>query len=186
MADLITLIEYKTYKKINSTSSDTAISNIIASVSALVKNYCNRSFVDFATTDKVEYFDSNTTSVLLSEFPIISVTHVKTSSDGGATQTTLVEGTDYYVDSDNDSIITTSAAPFLYSAVKFKSLEVSYKAGYTSAPDDLKIAVMDLVDYYKDEQFTSKKQTMGATIEYSPAKLPHHIKRILDLYRMAL
>ena len=87
-----------------------------------------------------------------------------------------------YVDIENDTINAAELA-FLTTAIPYRSLKVTYKAGYAATPDDLKLAVMDFIDYYRDEQFTSTKQTMSATIEYSPAKMPNHIKRVLDLYR---
>ena len=182
MADLVTIEEYKTYKKINSTSSDTQISSIITMVSKLVRNYCGRNFIDYYAVDKVEYFDANAYYVVVDEFPLVSVTSVEVSDDGGQTYTALTEYTDYYVDIENDTINAAELA-FLTTAIPYRSLKVTYKAGYAATPDDLKLAVMDFIDYYRDEQFTSTKQTMSATIEYSPAKMPNHIKRVLDLYR---
>lgn len=184
MADLITLAEYKTYKGINSSQHDTRISDIITKVSALIKNYCNRTFVDYASIDKVEYFryipeDGN---LLLSEFPLISVSYVLTSSDGGVTQTDMDEDDDYFVDTQEDMLV----FPTVPSTEGFKAFEVKYKGGYTTLPEDLKLCTINMVDYFRDEEFTSKKQSMNTIIEYSSAKLPYHMKRTLDLYRVIL
>jgi hypothetical protein len=71
MANLITLDEYKTSEKIESTKEDARLNTIITSVSQLVKTYCNNTFVDYRTTNKTEYFNNHysVTSIQLSESP---------------------------------------------------------------------------------------------------------------------
>lgn len=197
MADLIRLADYKEYKNINSTSRDGKIQSIISSVSALIENYCARKFVDYSdiSTPKVEWHDAKTNCVTLKEFPVISVISVKTSEDGGVTQTTLTEAspdkTGYFVDLDNGTVFTqVSTEKFLYSYdVAYKSLEVTYTAGYTldTVPEDLQLCVLDLVHYYENDENAPSKSLLGATIDnpqpYIANSFPPHIRRILDLYR---
>ncbi len=91
MADLIDLDCYKEAKTINSTQRDGKIQTLITQVSALIETYCNRLFTTYSETAKIEWHDGMTNKVYLKAFPIISVISVKTSSDGGVTQTTLTE-----------------------------------------------------------------------------------------------
>src|SRR5210317_164397 len=135
MADLISLSQYKEYKGINSTSRDGKIQAVISRASALVESYCARKFIDYSVTPKIEWHDAMTNSVTLKEFPVIAVVSVKTSEDGGVTQTTLTEAaadkTGYFVDL-NDGIIFTQieSNKFLtYYDLAYRSLEVEYTAG---------------------------------------------------------
>ena len=54
MADLISLREYKDMEGIQSPKDDYNLSELIISVSQLVKTYCGNSFVDYYATNKVE------------------------------------------------------------------------------------------------------------------------------------
>lgn len=197
--DLITLEEYKEYRNLTNPDKDGKRLLLIKLCSKLIKNYCNRSFIDYVSTDKVEYFDARTDKVVLNETPLISVTHVKTSDDGGVTQTTLTADSadkdGYFVDLQNDTIYSqVEGYDFLtYVDHPHKSLEVSYKAGFVDdegnpeCPIDLKLAMFDLVQYYEDNEKQLQKSIASASVD-NPAPVvssdfPAHIKRILDLYR---
>lgn len=193
MADLIELNDYKEYKGIKSTDRDGKIQSLITRTSALVESYCNRKFTDYSTNPKVEWFDAKTNEVWLTEFPVIAVISVNVSEDGGITQTALTEGaadgSGYFADIDAGVIYTQNKDyKFLDSYdVKYRSLEVAYTAGYTQIPEDLKLAILDLVHYYESEETKPTKTMLGATIDnplpYTANSFPPHIRRILDLYR---
>jgi hypothetical protein len=196
VTDLIELDEYKEYKQINSATRDGKIQTIITQVSALVENYCARTFLDYASSPGfTEWFDSNTEIVTLTQFPLIGVNSVNTSIDGGITQTAMTENsTDYdgyYVDLENAQVRTQKMGnKFLaknYYNTPYRSLEINYYAGYTSLPQDLRLAVMDLIAYYEDQENKPTQTLLGATIEnalpYTANSFPPHIRRILDLYR---
>lgn len=199
MTELITLDCYKESKDITSTTRDGKIQNLIDQVSVLVEHYCDRKFIDFsdAGSPKIEWHDAKVNRVDLIEFPVIKVNFVRTSQDGGLTQVTLVEndsGKDgYFVDLDKGFIYTQiSTERFLISYdVAFRSLEVTYQAGYTvdDLPEDLKLCVIDIVKYYLDTESTPTKALLGGTIEnpqpYVANSFPPHIRRILDLYRFS-
>lgn len=195
MTDLITLDCYKENKEIKSTDGDGKIQALITQVSALIENYCNRKFTAYNTTGtaKVEWVDGKTNKMFMEEFPVISVFTVKTSDDGGVTQTTLTEGasdkTGYFVDLDEGSIFTQiSLNNFIESYdTEYRSLEITYRAGYEEIPEDLKLCAIDLVHYYVKGENVGSKGLLGATIEnalpYTHNSFPPHIRRILDLYR---
>lgn len=195
MTNLITIDEYKTYKGVNSEDYDSIISLLIGSVSTFIKEYTARTLIDYSLQDKVEYFDALTYDKYLpKEFPILSVTEVATSVDGGVTWAVLVESTDYFVSKESeggdDSIISnTGLDGFLSGTIEFKSGRLTYKGGYIETPRDIKLAAMDLVHYYRNEEHTLSKSMGGASVE-NPInivmgnQLPLHIKRVLDLYRV--
>ena len=66
--------------------------------------------------------------------------------------------------------------------------KVTYTAGYEVIPEDLKIAVMDLVKYYLSNDMAVKSQRDAGSntvqIEYiTKNTLPSHIARVFDLYK---
>lgn len=183
-ANLVTLAEYKAYAGITSTNSDTQINNIIPKASQLVKTICRRTFVDFVNDNKEEYFSGGWSKLYLKEYPILSISSVEASTDYGKTYTELVEYTDYVLDIEDGTItsITTEEFPKYVNGYK-----VSYTGGYEVLPEDLKIAVLDLVTYYikNDASIHSPKApgTNSVQIEYiTTANLPAHIRRVLYLY----
>jgi hypothetical protein len=200
MADLITLDCYKDNKDITSTTRDGKIQTLITQVSALVENYCNRKFIDYSVsqTARVEWFDGQTNEVELTEFPVLEVISVKTSSDGGVTQETLTEAdstkSGYFADLENGTVMTQQTINNFIDTydIPYRSLEITYRAGYTqdTLPEDLKLCIVDLVHYYLADEHAPSKAMLGATIDnpgpYIANSFPPHIRRILDLYRFSV
>lgn len=186
--NLISLDRFKTYKGITNTEDDNKLNAIITNVSSFVKTYCNRSFIDYSTQDIIEYFNDPTLEMLfVREIPIISITSVEISSDGGKIYTAY---TDFYDDKDLGYITTGTGVPFVYTNIKHKSVKISYKGGYIKLPLEIEQAVLDLVEYYREEEYTPRKAFQGMSIENlgfregGTGGLPGHIKRTLELYRV--
>lgn len=182
MANLITRAEYKAYANISSTNQDAEIDTLIPKVSQLVKTYCRRSFVDYVDEARNETFDGGYSTLLLKETPVTQVISVQQSTDYGQTYTKLVKFTDWV--QSGDYIVAINPEGFKPYVNGYK---VSYFAGYETVPEDLKLAVLDLVTYYRknDGAIHSSKApgTNAIQIEYvSTTSLPAHIKRVLDLY----
>jgi hypothetical protein len=180
--DLVTLAEYKAYVGITSTTSDAIITAIIPKVSALVKNICRRTFVDYVNDSKTEVY-SGGDRLYFKETPLLTLGSLEYSSDYGATYTELVEYTDFVLDLENNSIAPIGAE--FYKAIN--GYKLTYTSGYEELPVDLKLAVLDLVTYYikNDMAIHSPKApgTNSVQIEYVvTTNLPAHIKRVLDLY----
>lgn len=182
--DLVGLEEYKTYAGITNPNQDDVITSLIPKVSALVKNYCRRTFVDWVDEQKTEVFNGGE-CFNLAEFPVINIISVEYSSDYGQNYTALTEYTDWVLDRSTDQIkpLTVSG---LFTPV-INGYRVTYVAGYEVLPEDLKLAVLDLITYYlkNDAAVHSPKApgTNSVQIEYiSTTSLPAHIKRVLDLY----
>lgn len=182
MADLITKQEYKTYAGINSINHDAEIELLIPKVSELVKTYCRRSFVDFVDEAKVEVLNGGYDRLILKESPVTQVISVEFSKDYGKTYTKLAKFTDWV--QSGDYIICTSHPVF---DEHINGYRVSYFAGYETVPQDLKLAVLDLVTYYRKNDgaihSTKAPGTNSVQIEYiSTTSLPAHIRRVLDMY----
>jgi len=191
MADLISLTEYKQFKEISSTDHDVQHQAYITAVSEFVKSYCSRSFIDRYFIAKTEYIDGTINNLVLpKEFPLAEVVSVEASLDGGQTYTTLTEFTDYIVDEENSTI--SSVESFFITdrnAIRSpKSLKIVYKGGYSATPQDIKLAVLDLVSNMSQNRLGSAtKNLKGATLQQlSYRSLPEHIKTILSAYRVML
>lgn len=191
--DLITLEEYKAYAGISSTNQDSEIEVIIPIVSKFVKTYCRSGLVDYVNDAKIEYFNGGNPEILLSEYPIISVLGVEYSEDYGQTTTDLVEYTDFVLDLENNKIlplpVSSTDNPTVFPKL-INGYKVSYYAGYETLPEDLKVAVFDLVTYYlkNDGSVHSPKApgTNSVQIEYiTSTSLPAHIARVLNLYKLS-
>ena len=70
------------------------------------------------------------------------------------------------------------------------SVKVIYTAGYSELPQDLRLAVVDLIMYYHKNEQKQRQTIAGATIQNQNTSstrgsvaFPDHIKRVLDLYK---
>ena len=194
MADLVTLSDYKDAEGIGSPKEDLRISRIIPSVSQLVKTYCGNSIIDFVSSDKTEEFDIywDTFAVQLTESPVISITSAQERSGYDQSYTTLTTGAyEYYLDKRTDSVIRTNESG---ARLNWKqgvgAVKVVYRAGYSSTPEGLKLAVFDLVTYYLKDEHKERRTLGGASIQNQSSStqrdnvaFPDHIKRVLDLYK---
>lgn len=180
--DLVTRTEYKNYLGITSTNKDQEIDFLIPKVSSLVKTYCRRSFIDYYDESNTEYFEGGFDRFLLKETPVVTVQEVALSTDYGQTYTKLTKYTDWI--NSGDSIRCIGAKTF---PEYIRGYRVTYTAGYETLPDDLKLAVLDLVEYYSKNNsavHVNRDVTPNVTqIQYvATTNFPAHIKRILDQY----
>lgn len=182
--NLITLAEYKAYIGISSTNQDGIINTLIPQVSALVKNICRRTFLDYVDETKIEISKGSPTNrIVLHETPVLQVSSVEFSEDYGKTYSTLIEYTDYVVEQDSD-IVEIIATPYV-NYYKTNAFKISYNAGYEEIPSDLKLAIADLVNYYvRNDAAVHTQKNIGSNniqIEYiTKTQLPAHISRVLD------
>ena len=201
MANLCTLQEYKDFSGLKGVQEDARINTLIPQVTQIVKTYCGTSFVDYYSSNKTEYFDIHdnlTTRVMLDESPLVSVSQVQErDSQSDAYVTLITENSDssgkyeYVIDTTTDSIIRTSATGEKAFKKGIKAVKVVYRAGYSSTPADLKLAVYDLIKYYMKDERKARMQIAGAMIENQSTSgitgnigFPDHIKRILDFYKI--
>jgi hypothetical protein len=170
------------------------ISRIIPSISQLVKTYCGNTIVDFYSSNKIEDFDVywDTYAVQLTESPVVSVVTVQERGGYDEPYATLTTGAyEYYLDTRTDSIVRTNeSGGRLNWKQGVASVRVTYKAGYASTPQDLRLAVFDLITYYLRDEHKERRTLGGATIQNQSSTtqrdnvaFPDHIKRVLDLYK---
>lgn len=185
MAALITLEDYKIYKKLTKTDSDEELAVIISSVSNLIKTYCGHSFIDYYTTPKVEIFNIKASqhAILLNEWPVKTVSQVEYREQYDEAYQVL-NSAEYYVDTSIDTLFIHKG----YWQEGFGAVKVTYTAGYSTTPEDVKIAGLDLVHHYHKEEYKERKTIGSATLDngyskFGNSKWPPHVVRVLDLYR---
>lgn len=194
MANLVTLEEYKDAEGISNPKEDLRINALIPSVSQLVKTYCGNSIIDYYSTNKTETFniDWNTHIIQLTESPVNTIVSVEERPSYQEDYVTLTTANyDYYFDVATDSILRTNSSGGYNSWRKgVAAARVVYTAGYAATPDDLKLAVFDLITYYLKDEY-KERRTLGAasiqnqtsTTQRDNVAFPDHIKRVLDLYK---
>ena len=131
----------------------------------------------------------------MSESPLVTVDSVQERTAYSEAYSTLTTGNyEYYVDSEADAIIRTDKngnPKYFPSGVG--AVKVTYNAGYSATPDDLKLALFDLVNYYMKDEHKERRTLGGATLQNqgtsgirTSSDFPDHIKRVLDLYRVII
>ena len=194
MANLITVEEYKESEGIEKPKDDLRLNYLIPSVSQLVKTYCGNSFVDYYSTNKIDTIniDWDTHIVQLTESPvntIVSVEERDTYEDSYNTLTTTAH--EYYLDTATDSVIrTTGGSSYKNWRRGPGAVRVTYTAGYSTLPLDLRLAVFDLITYYLKDEHKERRSIAGASMQNQASTsqrnnvaFPDHIKRVLDLYK---
>jgi len=180
--NLVTKAEYKAYMGISSTNSDAEIDFLIPKVSDLVKTYCRRTFIDYYDEAKIEVFDGGFKTIILKETPVVTVNSVAYSADYGKTYTNLIKFTDYVVRADYVLSLNSMGFP-----EQINGYRVNYFAGYEVVPGDLKLAVLDLIEYYSRNNgavhSTRDLNPNTTQINYvASSNFPASIKRVLDQY----
>ena len=198
MADLITVQEYKNAEGIVNSKEDSRLDIIVPQVSNLAKKYCGTSFVDYYSSDKTETFsvsDNFTSTIIVSESPLVSVTSVKERSTYDSSYDTLTTTDyEYYVDTAADAIVrTTKSGAKKAFPQGLGSVQIAYRAGFSATPSDLKLSLFDLVTYYLKDEHKERRTIAGATLQNQGTSgvrdntdFPDHIKRVLDLYRVII
>ena len=191
MADLITLAEYKEAEGIASPKEDLRLASLIPSVSQLVKTYCANSLIDYYSTNKIETFniDWDTHLIQLTESPVNTIVSVE-KRDSVTESYTTVATTEYYLDTSTDSILYVTGSTYKNWPRGAGAVKVTYTAGYSACPADLKLAVVDLITYYLKDEHKERRTLGGASIQNQSTSsvrdsvaFPDHIKRVLDMYK---
>jgi len=191
MANLITLADYKQIEGLTNPKDDFRINQLIDSVSQLVKTYCGNSIVDFYTTNKVETvnMDWDTHIVQLTESPVNTIVSVE-KRDSVTESYTTVPTTEYYLDMSTDSVLYVTGSTYKDWPRGAGAVKVTYTAGYSACPSDLKLAVVDLITYYLKDEHKERRTLGGASIQNQSTSsvrdsvaFPDHIKRVLDMYK---
>lgn len=192
MSNILTLAEYKSFEGLTKTDQDIKLNLLIEAASNLIKTYLGSIFSP-AVTPIVEYVsvDYDTDRIYPQYYPITNLISVE-ESDRYTTDSTihvpLQTGTEYYLD--GDSIVRVPGAlGFANWPISPATIKITYEGGYADTvdmPSEIKLACIELVNYYKEKGFLPNRSIQGATIinaGAAVADLPAHVRAILDYYK---
>lgn len=190
MADLISIETYKQAKALISAKDDSRLSIIVPAVSQLVKTYCNNSFNDYLDPENpfVESIsvENTTKKIQLTQWPVLTIEKVEARDYYDVDYVELTPD-EYILETKNDCL--TRIGRNWETGIN--SVIVTYTAGYTVLPEELTLAVIDLIHYYYKEEYKPDRSISGAAIRnahssshWNSMGFPDHIRRVLDMYRM--
>lgn len=180
---LVSLSEAKAFLKITASSEDGMIETMINRASIWANDYTGRML---KSRNFDEYYDGDCSSCLiLRNAPITAITFIRQDIDRVFQTETTIDSGDYFWDA-NTGIVTLKDGAFLQGK---KTLYVNYTAGYTTAPESIKEAVLIYVGHsyrrqYADQKFGVSSETVGdRTTTYTGDEIPAKAKLLLNPYR---
>lgn len=181
MIDFITLDEYKGLNGMLGTQQDAQLQSIIEGVNVLIEQYTNRSYYynSSETTLKFTITPDKTLDRLF--LPVLEVKSITRLTDN-INALTLVEFTDYYYDATDSTLVPLKAWPIGRESLSFVGF-----IGFTSIPEDLKLAASELVTNYFKREGARRTSAQTTPLTYEPIQgnmMPNHVRIILDQYRL--
>lgn len=174
--DLTTLADVKAWMGITVTDQDAVLTRLISAASNYIQSWLNR---DLLAADYTERFNgTGTASLMLPNYPVLSVTSVKING------LTIPAGSDsadgYFFDSDG-----------LYlRGYRFErgvsNVLVSYRGGFETIPAELAQATIELVSLRhkeRDRIGIVSKGLAGETITYSQRDFTASVKTVLTQFK---
>lgn len=198
--NLITLEEYKMYQNLGpNPADDIKDSFLINSVSALIQTYIGK---NISTGGKfyteIISLDYETNMIFLKHYPVQDVSIISESARytwDSTVHVPLVYESDFTIDNEEGIIFRSyRVGGFASWPISPGTVTISYTTGASeddwdgidSVPFDLKLACINLVNYYKDEEYRQSKSAGGSSITNTLAQgtdFPQHIQVILDRYK---
>lgn len=167
---LSTIAAYKTYAGISGTGEDSVLTVLLDSASAAIRRRAGRSLsTGFESATYTENLSGRDSNVLqLAEWPVTSITSIKYVADDGTT--TTVASTGYRVDSATGIVYRLGAQRSRFATdsvgalikpdfnvyprwdAGYNNIEAVYVGGYSTVPDDLKLALYRIMDMLYSER----------------------------------
>jgi hypothetical protein len=173
---------------INTTHQQAAVTDLIDKVGALFDSYTGRTLEAAVHT---EYYDGveDCDRLRLREYPVNSVASVYEDIGRTFAAATLMSSDLYFIDS---PYIQLKSTTFIEGSKIYK---VTYNAGYSTIPEDLKLAAVETVLHLYHLSYQQGTQGMasiaggdGVSLSLDPGALLPKVKLILETYcpRVAL
>jgi hypothetical protein len=189
-AKLTTLARVKSFLGITDSSQDTFLTDLIAIATETIQNYTGRTFSLESITEKLP--GTNTAKLILSKFPIVSITSITDQSG-------LIAATGYEI-SDNlagtvyrkNDIFpfkgqNTGILGFINEKESENSITILYQAGYTTIPLDVEMAAISYIRTLylgrsKDTNIASESVSGVYSVTYGSGALPSDVVSMLGRY----
>lgn len=183
---ILTLAEYKSIKNRTKTDEDVSLQLVVDTVNAMIESFLGR---DLSLQTNIEEFislDYDTDILFPKKWPIVSVADIKEIPVGSpvddiTSYPELLYDQDYVFE--EDRIYKLNGKTWLTGA---KRLYIKYTAGYSTIPQALKLAAVELADFFIKEEYLQSRTAGTTTITNlvsDIAKVPAHVRMVLNIYR---
>jgi hypothetical protein len=186
--ELVATADLKSYLQITGITYDTILASIKASVEAWMKIYCRDPFL---VAQYTEYYDGHGSSRLhVRHYPITSIDEVNIDSDRTFAVATKVATADIIQSDQSNSEGVIELFGEVFSQGQ-KNVKVLYKAGYSSVPADLQLAVKIICArefLIQDKKMAGivSQSVSDKTLSLNLEEIPRNAWTILQAYRRPL
>jgi hypothetical protein len=186
--DLITGADAKAHMgNITISDYDTRLQSFISAASAYVNERCA---AEFAAVTYTESHSGGKERIILKHYPVASVTSVNEYTPGSGTPTTVAVSTNaapvdgYLLDADRGYLIRTASGSPKAWVAGVSNIDVIYVAAKSSVPEDLRLAVKELVRYWWQISQGGLPASAGYVDDggVSPWGVPDMVRRLLQPY----
>ena len=182
----VSVAEAKTHMRVDGTSEDTLIENMIKAVTRAAEDYTHRAFItqDWRATYDAEVFTSLTIPAVpqilaLPRAPLQSLQSVKTYDDDDSE--TAKDVADFHVDvnSQPGRICLKDGKTWPTSLRPIAAIEINYRCGYGDASSDVSDAIREAILHGVGEMFENREQ-----LNLDAIALPNVTKMFLCPFRI--
>lgn len=182
MTEFLTIAEYKALNGIVGTQQNAQIQDIINAVNMFIETYTDRKFFLNDVTTSLSFSVTPPKSTDPIFLPTFEVGNIVSLVDN-INLLTLVEGTDYYYEDEDATLrLLTASWP-----IGRNSLTLTAYLGFSSIPEDLKLAASELTTSYLKREGARRTSAQTTPLTYEPIQgniMPNHVRIILDQYRI--
>lgn len=176
---LASLQDLKDFLKMSETTDDDKLFELLKAADAEFKR---RTRLAFETATYTEYYDGNgQRSLLLKEYPVVSITTVHDDVDRAYGASTLIDA--------SDIVVREAVGELIYDGGTFgmgiKNVKVVYVAGYTSIPADVRQAVVWIATANYIESAAQIEVIEGTELLYKPDILRRNATKVINIYMRA-
>lgn len=178
MGDLSTVASCKEHLGISGTTFDAVIGTLLTRASAWIERYCGRTFASTAYTQ--DYDGDGTDTLILRQYPIVSVTTIHDDQERDFASATLIDADDYYVDADK-GMVKLIAGRFSRGR---GNVRVVYTAGHATVPAAVALAAVELTAFWFNRRRSAGRasESLGGLSVSHLGDVPGDIKTMLDEY----
>jgi hypothetical protein len=183
---ILTLAEYKSIKNRTKTDDDINLQLVVDTVNSMIISFLGRDPTLATNIEEMISLDYDTDILFPKNWPITAVTNVKEIPIGSPIATVssypdLLYDEDYIFE--EDRIYRLKSKTWLIGP---KRVYIKYTAGYATMPQGLKLAAVELADFYIKEEYLQSRVAGTTTITNlvsDIAKIPAHVRMVLNTYK---
>lgn len=183
---ILTLAEYKAIKNRTKTEDDVHMQLVIDTVNTMIESFIGRNPYLEENIEEFVSLDYDTDIIFTKKWPITSISSVREVPQGISLSNTL-NHRPLYLDEDytfeDDRIYKLNGKNW---STGSKRVRIVYSAGYDEIPAALKLAAVELADFYIKEEYLQSRVAGNTTVTNlvsDIAKIPAHIRMVLNTYR---